>query len=258
MHSPIMSPLVWDLGHIAAYEDLWLAHRHAGLELLRAEIWRSCTTRSRRRARCAGKSRRSDRPRRGTTWRPSARARSRRSPSAGWATGSIYEMVLRHELQHSETMRQTMAIAGLLPAGERPKRDAAAAALAAGEQWLDRVPAGPFAMGAGREGFAYDNERPRHTVDVAAFQIARQPVSNAQLDALQRGRRLRAARVVVGRGLGVEGGVRHHPSPGDGGGRTRGARLPRLLVRGRRLRPSARRAPAHRGRVGEGGDLGAG
>ena len=28
VHSPIMSPLVWDLGHIAAYEDLWLAHRH--------------------------------------------------------------------------------------------------------------------------------------------------------------------------------------------------------------------------------------
>ncbi len=45
-------------------------------------------------------------------------------------------------------------------------------------------------MGAGGEGFAYDNERPRHTVDVAAFQIARQPVSNAQLDALQRGRRI--------------------------------------------------------------------
>ena len=38
VHSPIMSPLVWDLGHIAAYEDLWLAHRHAGLELLRPDL----------------------------------------------------------------------------------------------------------------------------------------------------------------------------------------------------------------------------
>src|SRR5437763_839010 len=37
-HSPIMSPLAWDLGHIAAYEDLWLAHRLGGLELLRAEL----------------------------------------------------------------------------------------------------------------------------------------------------------------------------------------------------------------------------
>src|SRR5271166_4183622 len=38
VHSPIMSPLVWDLGHIAAYEDLWLGQRHAGLELLRGDL----------------------------------------------------------------------------------------------------------------------------------------------------------------------------------------------------------------------------
>src|SRR5580704_16015018 len=35
---PIMSPLVWDLAHIAAYEDLWLAHRHAGEPLLRPDL----------------------------------------------------------------------------------------------------------------------------------------------------------------------------------------------------------------------------
>src|SRR5438132_3186844 len=38
VHSPIMSPLVWDLGHIAAYEDLWLAHRLCGMPLLRPEL----------------------------------------------------------------------------------------------------------------------------------------------------------------------------------------------------------------------------
>ena len=38
VHSPIMSPLVWDLGHIAAYEDLWLAHRYGELALLRPEL----------------------------------------------------------------------------------------------------------------------------------------------------------------------------------------------------------------------------
>src|SRR3954466_5359492 len=32
---PLMSPLVWDLGHIAAFEDLWLNHRFGGLQLLR-------------------------------------------------------------------------------------------------------------------------------------------------------------------------------------------------------------------------------
>src|SRR3954464_11892614 len=36
--APIMSPLVWDLGHIAAYEDLWLAHRHGGEQLLRGDL----------------------------------------------------------------------------------------------------------------------------------------------------------------------------------------------------------------------------
>src|SRR3954463_5562300 len=35
VHSPIMSPLAWDLGHVAAYEDLWLNHRLGGHELLR-------------------------------------------------------------------------------------------------------------------------------------------------------------------------------------------------------------------------------
>src|SRR5712692_8995396 len=38
VHSPLMSPLVWDLAHIAAYEDLWLAHRHAGLPLVHPEL----------------------------------------------------------------------------------------------------------------------------------------------------------------------------------------------------------------------------
>ncbi len=35
-----MSPLVWDLAHIAAYEDLWLAHRHGERELLHPELAR--------------------------------------------------------------------------------------------------------------------------------------------------------------------------------------------------------------------------
>jgi iron(II)-dependent oxidoreductase len=34
-------------------------------------------------------------------------------------------------------------------------------------------------MGAGEDSFAYDNERPRHEVDVRAFRIARRPVTNA-------------------------------------------------------------------------------
>src|SRR5580658_8242817 len=38
VHSPLMSPLVWDLGHIAAFEDLWLVHRYGGRPLLRDDL----------------------------------------------------------------------------------------------------------------------------------------------------------------------------------------------------------------------------
>src|SRR3954471_6203732 len=36
--NPIMSPLAWDLGHVAAYEDLWLNQRVAGRELVREDL----------------------------------------------------------------------------------------------------------------------------------------------------------------------------------------------------------------------------
>ncbi|MGH2886908.1 MAG: DinB family protein, partial [Solirubrobacteraceae bacterium] len=38
VHSPLMSPLVWDLAHIAAYEDLWLVHRYGERPLLREDL----------------------------------------------------------------------------------------------------------------------------------------------------------------------------------------------------------------------------
>ena len=171
VHSPIMSPLAWDLGHIAAYEDLWLAHRHGGMPLLRPEL--------------AGLYDAFETPRavRGDIealapadalgYLEEVRGRtSQVLAERGTGDGVICEMVLRHELQHCETMRQTMDIAGLLPAGEP-----ALGPLRGPEGWV-QLAAGGFAMGAPAEGFAYDNERPRHTVELPAFAIARRPVSN--------------------------------------------------------------------------------
>jgi gamma-glutamyl hercynylcysteine S-oxide synthase len=171
-HSPLMSPLVWDLGHIAAYEDLWLAQRHGGLELLRPDLADAYDAFETPRAVRAdieilG-------PADARTYLVDVRERTSSVLAAqGLGDGAICEMVLRHELQHTETMRQTMAIAGLLPAGEP-----ALAALDGAEGWLE-IPAGQFAMGACAEGFAYDNERPQHAVELPAFCIARRPVSNA-------------------------------------------------------------------------------
>ncbi|MHB8533230.1 MAG: SUMF1/EgtB/PvdO family nonheme iron enzyme [Solirubrobacteraceae bacterium] len=172
VHSRIMSPLVWDLGHIAAYEDLWLAHRHGGLELLRPELAALYDAFETPRA-VRGEI---------DTLGPAAalgylrEVRERTALAlarAGTGDGVIYEMVLRHELQHTETMRQAMAIAGLLAPGEPPL-----APLPGENGWIT-VPAGSFEMGAPDAGFAYDNERPRHRVQLGSFQIARRTVANA-------------------------------------------------------------------------------
>lgn len=189
-HSPIMSPLVWDLAHIAAYEDLWLAHRLAGLELLRpdlAAVYDAFET---------PRAVRGDvdllGPDEARVYMEEVRERVAEAIASqgvgdgvgngvGEGDGSqVFEMVVRHELQHSETMRQTMALAGLLPAGEPSLEPLGRIGQPQDQdEWID-VPAGPFAMGAAPGEFAYDNERPRHTVEVDAFQIARHPVTNAE------------------------------------------------------------------------------
>ncbi|HTU79326.1 MAG TPA: SUMF1/EgtB/PvdO family nonheme iron enzyme [Solirubrobacteraceae bacterium] len=177
VHSPIMSPLAWDLGHIAAYEDLWLAHRYGGLELLRpelADMYDAFETPRSVRGEIAALGASEAGEYMATVSARTAEVLRER----GLGDGVLCEMVLRHELQHSETMRQTLAIAGLLPAPERDKLNAQLSEHDAPEGWLE-LPAGEFAMGAHADGFAYDNERPCHLVELPAFALARRPVSNA-------------------------------------------------------------------------------
>ncbi len=175
--SPIMSPLVWDLGHIAAYEDLWLGQRYGGLALLRPELatlYDAFETPRAVRGEIEALG-----PAAAKQYMAAVSARTAEVIAArGVDDGVLCEMVLRHELQHSETMRQTLDIAGLLPAGDRKLIDAPLAGKDTIAEWLE-IPAGRFAMGAPDHGFAYDNERPRHEVEVAAFTIAGRPVSNA-------------------------------------------------------------------------------
>ena len=166
-HSPIMSPLVWDLAHIAAYEDLWLAHRHAGLPLLRpdlAELYDAFET---------------PRAVRGDIEQldaPAARAylhdvRERVLAAiltAGVGDGVLCELVLRHELQHTETMRQTMAIAGILPPGE-PRLQPLPMEQPAEAAALDRRPGRPLRDGR------RDRRASRTTTSVPATTWRRRP-----------------------------------------------------------------------------------
>src|SRR5581483_11578629 len=114
VHSTLMSPLVWDLGHIAAFEDLWLVHRFGGRPLLRddlADVYDAFET-----------------PRAGRGDLPFLRCDEAREYLAavrertlqvigrhGVGDGLVHEMVIRHEHQHCETMLQTIQLGQIAP-----------------------------------------------------------------------------------------------------------------------------------------------
>jgi dimethylhistidine N-methyltransferase len=177
VHSPLLSPLVWDLGHIAAFEDLWVA-RTFGTEMLEPEL--------------AGVYDANETPRaeRGTL--PFLRTEAARDylrrvrartlsllagPTGPQGSGDRIELIIRHELQHQETMAQTLQIAGLTIG----IAEAADIPVSCDDDGLGLVElaGGTLLIGSDRSGFAYDNERTRHPVEIASFQIGRFPVSNA-------------------------------------------------------------------------------
>ncbi|HEU4701870.1 MAG TPA: ergothioneine biosynthesis protein EgtB [Conexibacter sp.] len=179
VHSPLMSPLVWDLGHIAAFEDLWLAHRSAGLPLLRpdlAEVYDAFETPRAQRGELPYL-RRAE----ALAYLDAVRERIATLP----IDALLHELVLRHEQQHTETMLQTMELAHL-PSPHEPaeaaRPDSALLELTGLE--LVEVPAGPCTLGApttasgAAERFSYDNERPRHALELPAFRIGRAPITN--------------------------------------------------------------------------------
>jgi gamma-glutamyl hercynylcysteine S-oxide synthase len=171
-HTEIMSPLVWDLAHIAAYEELWLVHREAGRPLSHPELAAMYDAFETPRA-VRGDLPLLDRAQ-ALAYMEDVR---RRVPDGD---GFIHELVLRHEHQHGETMLQTLEFARLQPAPAVPRADRPAAP--GGHTGLESVlvPGGPCAIGASDEVvFAYDNERPRHHTDVRSFRIGRTPITNA-------------------------------------------------------------------------------
>ena len=159
------------------------------------------------------------------------RARARRRCERGPATAELVELVLRHEHQHGETMLQAIELAGCCPRPRCRARRPGPAAPARPHRPARRVDDPRRAVhrsAPARVGFAYDNERPRHRTD--ARRLPHRPHAGHQrhLADLRRGRRLRAPRVVDRRGLGLEGGVRHHAPGGLGRGPGRRAAQRRI------------------------------
>jgi gamma-glutamyl hercynylcysteine S-oxide synthase len=204
VYSPILSPLAWDLGHIANFEELWLVQTIGRREPLHGELGRLYDA--------------IENPRRTRGELPILRDAELRAYLGDvrertlevldevaidadaedplLREGFVYEMLIAHELQHNETMLQLLMMvdgyelpeavggAGHLSPGQVPRQLArhfeyppvremprAPAAI--------QMPGGEYEVGAPPTGFAYDNERPQHVVELAPFEIDRAPVTNA-------------------------------------------------------------------------------
>jgi gamma-glutamyl hercynylcysteine S-oxide synthase len=187
-HDRIMSPLVWDVGHVGNFEELWLlrqladrpAHdpdldqvynpfenprwvraslpilpRHEAIAYL-AEVRAEALD-----------------VLRGVSFEPERPL---------LADGYVYRMIVQHEAQHQETMLQTLDLRGAGDPATEPYAVAAERRLPTLARPVDDservvIPAGPFRMGTDDRTAAYDNERPSHPVDVPAFALDRFPVT---------------------------------------------------------------------------------
>jgi iron(II)-dependent oxidoreductase len=179
-----MSPLVWDLAHIANQEELWLLRAVGGREPMHPEIDPIYDAFEHPRVERPtlpllppGEARAYAHEVRGRVLDVLEAARFTGEPlvTGGFAFG----MVAQHEQQHDETMLATHQLrtgAAVLSAPPPPAAPPDAAGLPA--EVL--VPAGPFTMGSSTEPWALDNERPAHVVDVAPFYLDTTPVTCGQ------------------------------------------------------------------------------
>ncbi len=184
-HSPLMSPIVWDLGHIAEFENLWLVQRLGEVvgESALPEAFDAMRTPRSRRAEL-------ELPTPGAVLERLVEVRAEalemlaRVDLAGSQNrllrdGFVYELVREHEAQHQETILQTISLmeSGSYVPASRMRFEPSGSALPGR---MIGVPAGAFEMGAPSGPFTYDNERPRHTVRTGRFQIGRFPVTNGE------------------------------------------------------------------------------
>ena len=173
--------MAWDLGHIANFEELWLVQTVGRRAPLHGELGRYYDAiENPRRDRGALPILRGDELR---AYLDEVRERALEvldevdldaSDDPLLADGFVYEMLLAHEHQHNETMLQLVQMTeDYEPVEVDPPPTP--------DRWgpeMVKVDGGEVEIGAGPRGFAYDNERPRHIVEVQPFWIDRTPVSN--------------------------------------------------------------------------------
>ncbi|MGW1884694.1 ergothioneine biosynthesis protein EgtB [Streptomyces sp. NPDC001970] len=184
-HSPLMSPLVWDLAHIGNQEEQWLLRAVAGREAIRPEIDSVYD---------AFEHPRAERP--SLPLLSPAESRAYASDVRGRVLDILddhplhggplvdsafaFGMIAQHEQQHDETMLITHQLRrgpAALDAPEPPRGSTH------GLPAEVLVPAGPFTMGTSAEPWALDNERPAHQRRLPEYFIDTTPVTNGAFQA---------------------------------------------------------------------------
>jgi gamma-glutamyl hercynylcysteine S-oxide synthase len=182
-HSPLMSPLVWDLAHVANQEELWLLRGVGGRTPMHPEIDPLYDAFEHPRAERPSLPLLAPGEARGYVHEVRGRVldlleKVRLGGTDLTNRGFAFGMIAQHETQHDETMLATHQLRvgpPVLTAPPPPPALAGASSLPA-EVY---VPDGPFTMGTSTEPWALDNERPAHVVDVPAFYLDTTPVTNA-------------------------------------------------------------------------------
>ena len=190
-HDPLLSPILWDLGHIAYFEELWLTHNLDGpIEFVEMPGLFNPFEHPR--------SERGSLPLPGMAHCQEIMEEIRKrvlerlaaaeldSSNPLLRDGYVYRMVLQHEYQHTETMLQTLQLkqGRLYSPVSRFVIPAAPASWAeTGRGNMVRFPGGPVVIGTSDRSVAYDNERDQHRVHLAPFWIDLHPVTNGDFEA---------------------------------------------------------------------------
>ncbi|MEP6857980.1 MAG: ergothioneine biosynthesis protein EgtB [Gemmatimonadales bacterium] len=190
-HDPLMSPIIWDVGHIAHFEELWLTQNLDGpIEF--SEMPGMYNPFEHPRATRAALAL----PTLAQMMERLREIRVRvldRLDALQWSDdnpllkgGYVYNMVLQHEYQHNETILQTLQLkkgAAYQPPHKTAfpaQRESSAKHRAPDIGGMVSFAGGRVTIGTNDRAAAYDNERPHHEVDLRPFLIDRTAVTNGQ------------------------------------------------------------------------------
>lgn len=183
-HDPLMSPIIWDLGHLGNFEELWGVRPFSNGHSVFPEYDRMYDAMQNPRATRAALNYLDPENHR-------AYLRKIREATLGTLAsadlsgddpllrdGYVFNMLLQHEYQHDETILATLQLKGGEPYSPVERVDLPPGDPAIGGMVV--VPEGEFRMGTDDRSRAYDNERPRHPVHLDEFRIGVAPVSNGE------------------------------------------------------------------------------